>query len=163
MDSFEKILLRLKEQLGVQVDKEVATLLGMTPTAFNARKKRDSFPEDKLLALAARRPELLLDVSYVLTGRDHHKAAAERMATMAQVAARRVGHISGVDAVLVEHTPLTRDEVELLELFRMAPLTLKAKAVELLSGGGSKSGGKSVKVKGNNNRTAGRDYNEKES
>ena len=65
---FEPVLLRLKEQLGASTDKEVASLLGLSPTAFNDRKKRDAFPEDKLLALHARRPDLNLDIAYILTG-----------------------------------------------------------------------------------------------
>ncbi len=46
----------------------MADALGMTKAAFSARKKRGSFPVDKLKALAADRPELGLDVKYVLTG-----------------------------------------------------------------------------------------------
>lgn len=65
---FEQVLLRLKEQLHLQADKEVAAALGMSPTAFNDRKKRDAFPEDKLLALSVKKPELQLDVTYTLTG-----------------------------------------------------------------------------------------------
>lgn len=61
-------MLRLKEQVGLHMDKEVGALLGMTEKAFHARKTRDSFPEDKLFALAAKRPDLGIDVNYVLTG-----------------------------------------------------------------------------------------------
>lgn len=65
---FEQALLRLKEQLQLQADKEVASVIGLSPTAFNDRKKRDAFPEDKLLALSVKRPDLKLDVTYILTG-----------------------------------------------------------------------------------------------
>ena len=68
MKEFEKILLRMKQAAGVRTDREVADLLGMTVKAFTSRKLRDSFPEDKLLALTARRPELGIDANYVLTG-----------------------------------------------------------------------------------------------
>lgn len=68
MRSFDRVLLRLKEQLGVQTDKEAAELLGMQEKAFNARKRRDAFPDDKVLALAQRRPELGIDALYVITG-----------------------------------------------------------------------------------------------
>lgn len=47
-------------------DGEVAVALGMTKTAFSERKKRGSFPEKELRALAAEKPEI--DVHYVLTG-----------------------------------------------------------------------------------------------
>lgn len=68
MDDFGKTLLRLKEQLGVQTDREVGALLGLSATAFNSRKQRGAFPEDKLFALKAKRPDLPLDTTYVLTG-----------------------------------------------------------------------------------------------
>ena len=43
-------------------------MLGLGEKALNARKRRGVFPVDKLKALAADRPELKLDVKYVLTG-----------------------------------------------------------------------------------------------
>jgi hypothetical protein len=49
-------------------DREVASLLGMEEKAFNARKRREAFPETELYALSAKRPDLKLDVAYVLTG-----------------------------------------------------------------------------------------------
>lgn len=61
-------MLRLKERVGIPSDKGIAELLGMTDKALNARKRRDAFPDDKLFALAAKRPDLELDVMYVLTG-----------------------------------------------------------------------------------------------
>ncbi len=69
MDLFEKILLRLKEQLNIQTDKGVAEILGLSQKAFISRKLRNSFPEEKLLALTVRRPDLKIDVDYVLTGK----------------------------------------------------------------------------------------------
>lgn len=68
MSDFERALLRLKERLGVSSDKAVAELLGMGEKALNARKRRDSFPVEKVKALAADRPDLHLDVRYVMTG-----------------------------------------------------------------------------------------------
>lgn len=88
MKSFGNVLLRLKAQTGLQADKEIAELLGISPTAFNDRKRRDAFPEDKLLALATRRPELNLDVDYVLTGNTENaiaRAAATIGARIRQV------------------------------------------------------------------------------
>lgn len=63
---FEEILLRLKEQLNVASDKEIGGLLGLSPTGFNSRKRRNAFPVDRLYELANDRPEV--DVFYVLTG-----------------------------------------------------------------------------------------------
>lgn len=68
VDLFLNALNRLKEALGVSKDKQVADALGLSDKALNARKTRDSFPEMEVVALIARRPELKLDVSYVLTG-----------------------------------------------------------------------------------------------
>lgn len=68
MNFFKEATLRLKQQLKVTEDKQVAELLGMSPRAWAGRKRRDSFPEKELYALAAKRPELGLDVHYVLTG-----------------------------------------------------------------------------------------------
>lgn len=65
---FSWALLRLKEALGIEEEQDIAALLGMSKAAFSARKARDSFPEDKLLALVAKRPDLNIDVAYVLTG-----------------------------------------------------------------------------------------------
>lgn len=75
---FGALLLRLKEQVGIPTDKEVAALLGMSEKAFHARKTRGAFPEDKLFALAAKRPDLRIDVDFVLTGVSA-KQTADRM------------------------------------------------------------------------------------
>jgi transcriptional regulator with XRE-family HTH domain len=68
MNLFLEALSRLKTQLRVGQDKEVAAFLGMSATAFAERKKRESFPERELLALKERRPELGLDIDYIFTG-----------------------------------------------------------------------------------------------
>jgi transcriptional regulator with XRE-family HTH domain len=68
MDFFSDSLARLKHYLRVSKDQEVAEALGMSKTAFSERKKRSSFPEKELRALAQQRPELGIDVDYVLTG-----------------------------------------------------------------------------------------------
>lgn len=67
-NSFGTCLLRLKQQLGMHSDKDAGALLGLTDKAFSARKRRDSFPEKELHALANKRPDLKLDVNYVLNG-----------------------------------------------------------------------------------------------
>lgn len=68
MNFFDEATLRLKQQLNVTQDRDVAEALGFSPTAWAGRKKRGTFPESELYALAAKRPELGLDVAYVLTG-----------------------------------------------------------------------------------------------
>lgn len=79
MDIFEieRAVLRLKEMVNVKTDKDIAGLLGMDVSAFNKRKKRNSFPERELLALAEARPELGIDTHYVLTGQRLKDSAAE--------------------------------------------------------------------------------------
>ncbi|MDR1890131.1 MAG: helix-turn-helix domain containing protein [Zoogloeaceae bacterium] len=78
MPEFENCLLRLKQVLGTATDKEAAEILGLSDKALNARKRRNAFPETKLYALAAKRPDLKLDVDYVLTGIS--RAAHDRLA-----------------------------------------------------------------------------------
>ena len=79
MKIFEAQLLRLKQATNVLEEKDIADLLGMHKSAFSARKKRDVFPEEKLWALAHKRPDLNIDVLAVLTGissEGHAKIAA---------------------------------------------------------------------------------------
>ena len=68
MKFFDEAALRLKQQLKVTENKEVAKALGMTANAWAMRKRRGVFPEMELRALAQQRPELGVDVEYVLTG-----------------------------------------------------------------------------------------------
>lgn len=68
MDSFKEASLRLKQALGLEMDKDVADALGMTKRSWAGRKVSGKFPEKELRALAQRRPELGIDVDYVLTG-----------------------------------------------------------------------------------------------
>ncbi len=69
MNFFEEATLRLKQQLAVTQDKEVASYLGLSPRAWAGRKQSENFPEVELYALAAKRPDLKINVDYVLTGR----------------------------------------------------------------------------------------------
>ena len=87
MRDFDHQLLRLKAALGATSDQAVAEALGMTKAAFSDRKKRGAFPEDKLLALVARRPDLAVDPQYVLTGmtaKDRFAAEHGRLPTSYQ-------------------------------------------------------------------------------
>lgn len=171
MGDFEEIVRRLKVILGLDTDKEVAEILGMTAKAFASRKLRGAFPEDKLYALAVRRTDLPIPVQYILTGQTEQDRFQEAIGrapddpmeltqwALSQAQARIT---AGENASSTPH--LTADELELLELFRAAPLQRKMEAVRVLSGesGGKAAGKRSVKVSGNGNRAAGRDYHEKE-
>jgi len=80
--TFVQRLLRLKLQLKVTKDKQVAEALGLSEKAFAIRKCRNAFPEKDLRVLAQQRPELGLDVAYILG--DESTAAADAPATDAQ-------------------------------------------------------------------------------
>lgn len=94
--TFRSILLRLKEQTGLEEDKQVAELLGMSDKAFNARKSRDSFPEDRLFSVLARRPELKIDPLYVLSG-DRGSPDAVRASFVAAAQATARANVSDED------------------------------------------------------------------
>ena len=64
--NFDQISLRLKQQLGVTTDKEMAEALGMSKTAFAERKRRGVFPAENVAVLAGKNKNI--DVEYVLTG-----------------------------------------------------------------------------------------------
>lgn len=68
MNFFEEATLRLKQQLHVTQDKQVAAVLSMTEAAWKMRKKRDNFPVKEVFALAAQKPELGLDPDWIVTG-----------------------------------------------------------------------------------------------
>lgn len=110
MSPFETKLLRLKQAVGLSEDQDVATLLGMTKAAMSARKKRDAFPEDKLYALQARRPELRLDVQYVLTGRSAARGAAAAAAKVGAGAQRKLAELAPAEAVHVPRVHRAREE-----------------------------------------------------
>ncbi len=76
MKNFEEMALRLKQQLRVVEDRNAAEALGLTADAWVKRKKRGSFPEKELRALVQMRPELGIDVEYVLTGQQPVDAKA---------------------------------------------------------------------------------------
>lgn len=131
MGDFEETLLRLKERVGVPSDKGIAELLGIGEKALNARKRRGSFPVDKLKALAADRPDLRLDVKYVLTGESdelERRLAAISTATriaedVAGVDARRAVQQRAFEAIVSE---LDKDEQRLVSCYRSADAQGKA-------------------------------------
>lgn len=68
MNNFSEKLTRLKFALRVSKDSDVAEALDMKRPAFSERKKKDSFPDKEVFALAARRPELELEPQWIITG-----------------------------------------------------------------------------------------------
>lgn len=65
--NFSECLQRLKHELRVSTDKEVAYALGLSKTAFAERKRRGAFPVEKTRVLCALKPHL--DEVFILTGR----------------------------------------------------------------------------------------------
>lgn len=125
MRVFDQQLLRLKQVLGLTEDQAVAATLGMSKAAFADRKRRDAFPVDKLKALATDRPELRLDVSYVLSGvndelqrRLDAVSMATRIADSVQDERSRYDVQAQVFEALVDQ--LSTDEQRLVHCFRRA-------------------------------------------
>lgn len=81
MNFFEEATMRLKQQLGVTQDKEIAEALGLSPQSWAGRKKRNLWPEKEFLALMAKRPDLGLDFDYVTLG--HHSQVFDASAKQA--------------------------------------------------------------------------------
>lgn len=144
MNFFEEATLRLKQQLQTSEDKQVAEALGMTGNAWTKRKTRDAFPENELYALAAKRPDLKIDVAYVLTGipSEAHSRLSDLQAgldmTMAagantfaemkaggQLLAQQMGHA---------RPTLAPDELALLSDYRALDARAKAGVRALMAG-----------------------------
>lgn len=121
MPEFETRLARLKEALGVATAKEVANILEMSDKALNARKRRLSFPEKELYALAAKRPDLNLDVNYVLTGKTQRERAVEAAASVATYSAEAMRKLQQDDRRVAEPAAfplLSEREAALLANYR---------------------------------------------
>lgn len=134
MKKFDEQLLRLKQAVKLTEDQDVAVLLGLSKAAFSDRKKRDAFPEDKLWALATRRPDLMIDPMYVLMG--DAKAAAINL-TVAQLEAALAftadqggtlaERLNRAGAIVEElNRPMPADEQALLADYRAADAGGKA-------------------------------------
>lgn len=137
MDFFSDSLSRLKHELRVSKDGEVAVALGMTKTAFSERKKRGSFPEKELRALAEARPEI--DVHYVLTGeREYSQTESQDQFISRMQAINATGRI--VDAL-----PLPEREREGLKLCLTGDPVQDGRAIaEALQGASLAQGSKSA-------------------
>jgi transcriptional regulator with XRE-family HTH domain len=121
MNDFGMALLRLKEQVRLEADKDVAELLGLSDKAFHARKARGSFPEDKLFALATKRPELGIDVNYVLKGETAKDTATRMLANFGP----RLREVRGdrPPAKFAKLIGMTTRELEALESGARKPTT----------------------------------------
>lgn len=93
MKEFDAALLRLKGILGMTEDQDVARALGMSKAGFAQRKARDSFPADRLATLAMEKPELRIDVRWVVTGKTAQQRAVDAAASVAGGAAEAVRYL----------------------------------------------------------------------
>lgn len=55
---------------------------------------------------------------------------------------------------------ISDDEIELIKIYRSAPLAVKAAALAALTAGSGAASGQSISVQGNSQRIAGRDFHE---
>lgn len=130
MNSFQEKLLRLKNELKISTDKDIAATLYMKPTAFAERKKTNSFPEKELFALKAKRPDLNLDIDYILLG-------TRREVFEAMEAEALKGMPAADEPMFNIHRDLgniTQEESLLLQHFRLLNSTQRVKAFDALKG-----------------------------
>lgn len=78
MNLFSDFMDRIKTQVGLSKDKEIAGLLGMSTTAFSERKKRNSVPIKEVFALAQKRPDMGLDPDWIVTGTSNRFETEDR-------------------------------------------------------------------------------------
>ncbi|NMG45945.1 hypothetical protein GPA22_19695 [Aromatoleum toluvorans] len=64
-DYVERVLLRLKEAADAATDADLAKMLGMSPQAFNNRKKAQSLPNSEIIDLCNKR---MIDLNFVFRG-----------------------------------------------------------------------------------------------
>jgi hypothetical protein len=128
--AFDAQLLRLKQVLGITEDQQVAAALGMTKAGFSARKARESFPQRELFALAETRPELALDVAYVLTGESQRQKAVKAAASALEPLRRMPDFVlHGADGQVIVIELKSPRELKLLKQYRSAEPTGK-RAIE---------------------------------
>lgn len=100
---FVEFLKRIKQELDLKKNKDVASFLGMEEKAFSIRKKRNSIPVEAVQAAAFKHPELKVDWSYILTGERAIPQQSETNTPTLKIS-------SFVD--------LSDEECELLDIFR---------------------------------------------
>ena len=130
MNSFTEKLLRLKNELKIQDDKDIAEILGLGVKAFSARKSRNSFPEKELFALKAKRPDLNLDMDYILLG--HRREVYEAMEKEALKDMPKADEpMFNINRDLGN---ITKEEGLLLQHFRLLNNVQKVKAFDAMKG-----------------------------
>ena len=98
---FVDFLYRIKQELDLKHDKDVADFLELDTKAFSARKSRDSVPEKHLRAALAKHPEIKADVDYILTGKRKEEAggASENDADHLQQNTENLDYVGKYDEI----------------------------------------------------------------
>lgn len=87
---FVDFLYRIKQELDLKQDKDVADFLGISIKAFSARKSRNSIPVNHLKMAAFKQPELKIDVDYILTGERNVDKSTKKSIEKADIDAQYV-------------------------------------------------------------------------
>ncbi|MBE2242466.1 MAG: helix-turn-helix domain-containing protein [Burkholderiaceae bacterium] len=134
MNAFDQQLLRLKQELRVSEDQQVAELLGMTKAGLSARKRRQSFPRTKVEALAAGRPELRLDTVYIFTGETQQERARRTAADAISGTRRKRAHPAETALYLADDGDTTDGaEGDLVDSYRRCAPADKKLALDLVA------------------------------
>lgn len=108
--SFEEKLQRLKRVLSLSQDQEIASALGMTKAALSERKRRNSFPDERVMGLLSQYPDL--DVGFILTGGSGAAGDRRQLRADLETAWRKGGLEALLDAVnsdeIIRRTRLDR-------------------------------------------------------
>lgn len=128
MGEFDAATLRLKQGLGVTLDRDAAAALGLSARAWAGRKKTGQFPRKELYELAAQRPELALDATYILTGRTQQQTA---VAGAAAVAAQRLALPPAPGSHSDGHQSISAEEQVLLQSWRSSNTADRAAILQL--------------------------------
>ena len=115
MKNFTDIVNRLKTELSVSMDKDIAEFLGMSKSAFAERKRRGVFPKEALMLADLKHSELKLDVEYILTGRK----GDELSQLLTSVSKKRIDHPLDPEDISIEEQPITPKDADAYVLVNM--------------------------------------------
>ncbi|WP_233141073.1 helix-turn-helix domain-containing protein [Aggregatibacter actinomycetemcomitans] len=115
MKNFTDIVNRLKTELSVSMDKDIAEFLGMSKSAFAERKRRGVFPKEALMLADLKHSELKLNVEYILTGRK----GDELSQLLTSTSKKRIDHPLDPEDISIEEQPITPKDADAYVLVNM--------------------------------------------
>ena len=115
MKNFTDIVNRLKTELSVTMDKDIAEFLGMSKSAFAERKRRGAFPKEALMLADLKHSELKLNVEYILTG----KRGDELDQFLSKTAREKVERHIDTEDIAIEEQPITPKDADAYVLVNM--------------------------------------------